>query len=288
MSKKLKAYLTKLGIENIDEVITAINAEDDNEEIIDKLLASSQSYAKPFLKSELGAEFANERKTLKGKYFKEAAQKANKEFGSVLTNKEIDDIISDPENEGSTYDAVIKAVKEKVSDKTGKSDSELQKMLDASNNENATLKTTLAEKDEAHKKELTDTIGKIKLDSVLNKKLAEILPKFTSMNPVKAAELIIDKIGKRAFMKLGEGDTISLHDVSDPEKPLKKSETQLQTFEGLIGDLAKDYELPVAASRGGNQRTTTKTDNKADDDKAGPKISPAAQGLMNVLKAASA
>lgn len=287
MSKKLKAYLTKLGIENIDEVITAINAEDDNEEIIDTLLTKSQAYAKPFLSSEFAAQFATERKTLKGKYFKEAAQKANKTFGSVLTNKELDDIIADPDNDGKTLDAVLEAVKDKVSDKTGKTDSELQKMLEVANGEKSALETKMAEMQTKFEKDLESGISSVKSKALLTKKLVEILPTLTSMNPVKAAALLSGEIERRANLVLKGDDDFSLHDPAKPEEYLKKDATNIYTFNSLVTDVAKEFELPVAASPGGNQRTTTKTDPKPENDNS-PKISPAAQGLMNVLKAASA
>lgn len=279
MSKKLKAYLTKLGIENIDEVITAINADDDNEEIIEKVLKQSQAYSKPFLKAEFAAEFATERSAMKGKYFKESAQKANKAFGSPLTNKELDDIMADPDNisEKKTLDAVLDAIRDKSTALGGKTDTEMKKMLEAANSENATLKTTLAQKEEQFTKDIADAVGKVKLDSVLHKKLTEILPKYTSMNPVKAAELLIERIGKKAVLKLADDNNITLFDPTDPEKQLKKSETEFATLEGFVSDMAKEYELPVNASPEGSKRKQA-DDKKTDDTANTPKIADNAAG----------
>lgn len=275
MSKKLKKLLEKLNVENVDEVITAINAEDDSEEIIETLLTKAQSYSKPFLKAEFKAEFDTERKALKGKYFQDAARKANKEFGNVLTNKEIEDIISDPENEGSTYDAVIKAVKEKVSSKTGQSDSELQKMLDAANGKTSELEAKMSEMAAKFEKDLANGISAVKLKGVLAKKLIEILPKYTNLNPVKAAELIAGKISEKAHLSLKGEDDISLHDVLNNELPLKKNETTLQTFEGLVSDTVKEFDLPVAKSAEGTKRNENNNNNDNNDTKAPPALKTA-------------
>lgn len=267
MSKKLKKLLEKFGVQNVDEVIKKINADDDAEEIIDELLASAQTYSEPFIRTKVKTEFDTERKTLKGKYFQDAARKVNKIFGNKLSNKELEDILNDPENEGKTFDAVVEDIKEKTADKGGKSETELQKMLDASNGKVSDLETQLNDAKAKYEKDLAAGISKVKLDSVLRKKLTELLPKFTNMNPIKAADLIIDKISQKASLKLTDKDEISLHDISDPEKPLKKNETQLQNFEGLISDLAKEYELPVAKSPEGNKKRATGSDDDDHGDK---------------------
>lgn len=288
MSKKLKKLLEKLNVENPDEVIAVINADDDKDEIIDTLLSKAQSYAKPFLKSEFAAEFATERSAMKGKYFKESAQKANKAFGSPLTNKELEDIMADPDNisEKKTLDAVLDAIRDKSTALGGKTDTEMKKMLEAANNENATLKTTIAQKEEQFTKEIAEAVGKVKLDSVLHKKLTEILPKYTSMNPVKAAELLIERIGKKAVLKLADDNNITLYDPTDPEKQLKKSETEFATLEGFVSDMAKEYELPVNASPEGGRKKQA-GDDKKDDTGNAPKIAANAEGLMAALTGAT-
>ena len=82
MSKKLKALLENFGVENIDEVYDALmDDETDNQEVLDSVLSGAQKYARPFIESELSANFSDERKSHKGKYMKEAVLIANKTFG---------------------------------------------------------------------------------------------------------------------------------------------------------------------------------------------------------------
>ena len=96
MSKKLKALLENFGVENIDEVYDALmDDETDNQEVLDSVLSGAQKYARPFIESELSANFSDERKSHKGKYMKEAVLIANKTFGGVLTNSEIEKILKD-------------------------------------------------------------------------------------------------------------------------------------------------------------------------------------------------
>lgn len=289
MSKKLRKLLEKFGVENIDEVIKEINADDDKEEVIDRLMDSAQKYAEPLLKSKFNAEFDSQRKALKGKYFKDAAQKANREFGSPLTSKEIDEIIADPANEGSTYDAVIKAVREKATEKSGKTDSELQNMLNAANLKISDLEKSIPEMKAKYENDLKEGISRVKLDSMLRKKLMEELPKHTSMNVAKAADLIISKISERTILKLNDdGSGIGLYDPKNPESPMKKNDRELHTLDGLIGDLAKEYELPVAKSPGGITKDEPGGGNKGKDDEEPAAPVKTARGLGAAFDQAAA
>jgi hypothetical protein len=87
---------------------------------------------------------SDERKSMKGKYFKEMVQKFNKQFGNLLTSGEIDKILSNPENQGQTFDAVIASIHAKAIEQLSpKESAELRQMLDAANAEKNTLKEQL-------------------------------------------------------------------------------------------------------------------------------------------------
>lgn len=286
MSKNIIDLLKKLGFENPEEVATKLGT-DEGATLIDQLLTQAQKYSRPFIETELNEKFKTERGSLKGKYFQEAARKVNKIFGNKLTNKELEDIINDPENDGKTFDAVVEDIKEKTADKGGKTEVELQKMLDASNGKISDLETQLTEAKAKYEKDLADGVSKVKRDATLARKLSEILPKFTSMNPAKAAELIQDKLHGKATIKVNEKGELTLHDPSDAEKPLKKDATNLQTFEGLVGDLAKEYELPVAKSGGTRKTGADDIDDKDSDPKNKLDSNSSAKGLAAALEAAA-
>ena len=286
MSKKLKKLLEKLNIENVDEVLAKINADDDSDEIIDTLLTKAQGYAKPFLEAEFNAKIKDERHASKGKGMKEALNIANETFGNILSNKEIEDVMKDPANEGKTINAAMKLIKEKISEKTGKSEPELQKMLDLANGKVSEYETKMNEMQAKFEKDLASGISAVKLKAVLNDKLISILPKYTNMPPAKAAKLISNAISEKAHLSLKGEDDISLHDVLDNAIPLKKNATELQTFEGLVSDIAKEYELPVAQSPGVRKIETNRRDENQDDNK--PKISENASAMLAALEAATA
>lgn len=286
MSKKLKAFLTKLGIENIDEVITSINADDDKEEIIDTLLTKSQGYAKPFLEAEFNAKLKEERGASKGKGMKEALNIANEEFGNVLTNKEIEDVMKDPANEGKTVTMAMRLLKQKVTEKTGKSDTELQKMLDLANGKVGEYETKIAEMQTKFEKDLASGISAVKLKAVLNDKLISILPKYTNMPPAKAAKLISNAMYEKAHIALKGEDDISLHDVTDNAIPLKKNATELHTLESYVADIAKEYELPVATSPNGGGKKDAIPSKEKDENKR--EVIGTASGLANALARATA
>lgn len=248
--QNLKTFLTKLGITDVDSVVKTLTDDAENETTVNELLTKAQEYSKPFIETELKESFNGERKTLKGKYFKDAAQQVNKIFGSALTSGELDKILSDPENKGETFQAVVNQIKEKVSDKTGATDKELQAMLDAANAEKNQLAETLSAKEAEYQKNLTESLAKYKLDSVLDKRLVETLSKITTMSPAKAAELIRDKVGKKSVMKLMDDNNIELYDPANPDHKLKKNATELHTFESLVTSIADEYELPKIKSGG--------------------------------------
>jgi len=225
MSKKLKKLLEKLNIENVDEVLAKINADDDSDE-------------------------------------------------------------KDPANEGKTINAAMKLIKEKISEKTGKSEPELQKMLDLANGKVSEYETKMNEMQAKFEKDLASGISAVKLKAVLNDKLISILPKYTNMPPAKAAKLISNAISEKAHLSLKGEDDISLHDVLDNAIPLKKNATELQTFEGLVSDIAKEYELPVTQSPGVRKIEPNRRDDNKDDNK--PKISENASAMLAALEAATA
>jgi len=56
---------------------------------------------------------------------------------------------------------------------------------------------------------------------------------------------------------------IELFDINNIESKLKKSETEFQTLEGLVKDLATEYDLPAVKS--GGATIVTPTTQKSDD-----------------------
>jgi hypothetical protein len=250
MSKNLKKLLETLKIEDIDTLIGVLTSDEDNEEVITGILKKSQEYAKPFLETEFNTKLDTERKTWKGKYFQDAARQANKIFGNLLTNKEIEDVMKDPANEGNTYQAVIDLLKEKAGDNGSKTDAELKKMLELANNKLSDAERKLIETEENHKKAFDDYVKNDKLNAALEKKLVEVLQTITPMNATKAAQLLKDPLTKKALVKLNDRGDINLFDLANPDSQLKKSDTELQTLEGLVKDLADEYELPKLESGG--------------------------------------
>lgn len=280
----LKALLEKLGFKSVDDLIKRMN-DDTDATVVDEVLEQSQVYAKPFYETEWNQKIKDERHSSKGKGMKEALNIANEIFGNPLTNKEIEEVMDKPENKGKTVNAVLELLKEKVHKKTGTTETELQKMLDAASGEKATLQKELADMAEKYKNDLADGISKVRLDSLLTKKLLTLLPKFTSMNPAKAAELIKNKIFEKALLKVKDDDNISLYDLSEPETLLKKNKTELQSFDGLIESIVKEYELPVDKSPAGTKKKESTTKN---DDDSKSKINPAAKSANSLASAMSA
>jgi uncharacterized protein YggU (UPF0235/DUF167 family) len=242
MSKKLEKLLESLGVVDAENVVAQLLADDDNIEIIDSVLKASQSYAKPFIESELNGKFNDERKSLKGKYLKEALLKANKAFGTPLTNKEVEDVLNNPENEGKTYDVAIELLKEKASKKSGSTETELQAMLDIANGKISEFESQIPELETKYKNQYEEAINKFKLDGKLNEQILKVLDGKTSIPVQKAAELIMGQLSKKAQLRLKEDGNIALFDALKDE-PLKKNDTTLQTFEGLVGDLVEEYGL---------------------------------------------
>ncbi len=248
MSKKLEALLKSLGVQNIEETITAINSEDDNNEAVDAVLKAAQSYARPFLESEFSDKMKTERGQLKGKYLKEALNKTNKLFGTPLTNKEIEDVMNDPENEGQTYDKAMELLREKVVRKTGSSESDLQKMLDTANAKIQEYETSIPQLESKYKSEAEKTIAQFKLDGVVSQKLIAILEGKTAMPANKAAELIRGQISQRAALKLKEDGNIGLYKIGTDDEHLKKNDTTLYTFDALVDDIVNEYGIAKKSS----------------------------------------
>lgn len=264
MPQNLTTFLTALGVQDIEAVSAALLSDDEQDAHIEAALKQAQTYARPFLESEYSEKAKAERAQYKGKYLKEALLKANKTFGNALTNKEIEDILTDPENEGKNIDVALDALKEKVSTKSGTPEAELQRMLDTANARLSEYESEIPKIKEAAQREAAETIEKFKLDGVVTRKLMEVLAEKTD-NPAKVAELIKGQLSGKAMMRLKEDGNIGLYDLANPETPLKKNDTTLQTFEGLVTDTVDYFGLTKKSN--GTQRValpteTTKTETK--------------------------
>lgn len=260
MSKKLVQLLESLGVDDTENVVKSLLAEDDNNDVIDTILTASQSYAKPFLETEFNDKFKVERGQLKGKYLKEALLKANKTFGSPLTNKDIEDVLNDPSNDGKTYDVAIELLKEKASKKVGATETELQSMLDLANEKINGYETQIPELETKYKKEAEDAINKFKLDGVVTTQLLKVLDGKTSIPAAKAAELLMGKLSQKAKLQLKEDGNLELLDIVDGTL-LKKDGTKIQTFEGVVNELLDEYGL-VKKSEGTDRKPIDTPDNK--------------------------
>jgi len=253
MSKKLKALLENFGVENIDEVYNALmDDETDNQEVLDSVLSGAQKYARPFIESELSANFSEERKSHKGKYMKEAVLLANKEFGSVLTNSEIEKVMSDPANKDKTINAVFKALKDKAMSKEGSEPNEIKNMLDLANEKIQALELERDSIEGKYKSQYEADLSQYKLDGVLGSELVRALEGKTSISATKAAKIIEKELKDRAILRLGQDGKINLFDKANENSPLKKSDTQVYGFDSLVEDIANDFEL-IQKSNGGER-----------------------------------
>lgn len=255
MSKKLKALLENFGVENIDEVYDALmDDETDNQEVLDSVLKGAQSYARPFIENELSTNFSEERKSHKGKYMKEAVLIANKTFGGVLTNSEIEKILSAPENKDKTIDAVFNALKEKAISKadTPADVAEIKNMLELSNKKYSELEDKYNNLDTTLKSQYEKDLNDHKLNGVLGSELVRALEGKTSISATKAAKIIEKELKDRAILRLGQDGKINLFDKSNENSPLKKSDTQVYGFDSLVEDIANDFEL-IQKSNGGER-----------------------------------
>ena len=280
----LKKVLQSIGIEPSDELIEKLTkAEAEDPDTVQDILSKAQAYAKPFLESEFNEKLSEERKAMKGKYFKELVQKVNKKFGSVLTSGDMDKILSNPENEGRTYDAVIDAIYEKAS---GQGDvAELKRMLDAANTEKNTLKEQLDAKDTEYETKLKQQISQIETDRALDSELTRLVGNITSLNPQTALKLLRSELSGRAVVRIGTDGKLNLYDPKNPETQLKKSGTELYKFEDLVQDIARENELPSKKSAGTERVNTPQ---QQQDTKPLPKAAAAAASLAAVMEGVSA
>lgn len=262
MSKKLTELLKNLGVENVEDTLAnLLNDEYDNAELVPQILKNAQTYSKPFLETEFNEKFNNERTTLKGKYLKEALLKVNKTFGTPLTNKEIDEVIANPENTGKTFDVAVDLLKEKVSTKTGTSENELQKMLDSANSKIQDYEAQIPTLETKYKNEYEQAINKFKVDGVVSNKLLKILEGKTTIPVEKAIKIIKNELSEKAILKLKEDGNISLYDLANSDVPLKKNETTLQDFEGLINDIVEDLGMSKQSNGTTQLQTNTQQQN---------------------------
>lgn len=268
MSKNIENLLKALGIEDVTDLSASLLSDEENQETLDAILKSAQQYSKPFIESELSGKFNDERKSLKGKYLKEGLLKANKAFGGALTNKEIEDVLNDPANDGKTYDVAIELLKTKVSNKLGTSENELQKMLDTANGKISEYESQIPQLEAKYKNEATEAINKFKLDGVVTDKLLKVLDGKTSIPATAAAELIRGQLSNKALLRLKEDGNIGLYDLANSDTPLKKNDTTLQTFEGLVDDLVNTYGL-AKKSNGSETKQATTTQTQTDNIKTG-------------------
>jgi len=253
MSKKLKALLENFGVENIDEVYDALmDDETDNQEVLDSVLSGAQKYARPFIESELSANFSDERKSHKGKYMKEAVLIANKTFGGVLTNSEIEKILSAPENKDKTIDAVFNALKEKAISKadTPADVAEIKNMLELSNKKYSELEDKYNNLDTTLKSQYEKDLNDHKLNGVLGSELVRALEGKTSISATKAAKIIEKELKDRAILRLGQDGKINLFDKSNENSPLNKSDSLVYGFDSLVEVIANDFELIQKSNEG--------------------------------------
>lgn len=268
MSKNIENLLKALGIEDVTDLSASLLSDEENPETLDAILKSAQQYSKPFIESELSGKFNDERKSLKGKYLKEGLLKANKAFGGALSNKEIEDVLNDPANDGKTYDVAIELLKTKVSNKLGTTESELQSMLDKANGKISEYETQIPQLEAKYKNEANEAINKFKLDGVVTDKLLKVLDGKTSIPATAAAELIRGQLSNKALLRLKEDGNIGLYDLANSDTPLKKNDTTLQTFEGLVDDLVNTYGL-AKKSNGSETKQATTTQTQTDNIKTG-------------------
>lgn len=253
MSKNIETLLKSLNVQNIDEVKAILLSDDENPDTITDLLKAAQTYSRPFLETELNDRFKAERGQLKGKYMKEALNLANKTFGNVLTNKELEEVLNDPENSGKTIDKALDLLKEKVTEKTGATDAQLQKMLDTANSKISEYEQQIPKIQADAEAKAMDTINKFKLDGIVTKRLVELLDGRTIMPAAKAAELIRGQISNRAALRLKEDNNIALFKLGTDNEHLKKNETSLHTFESLVDEVGTEFDLFKKSN--GSERT---------------------------------
>lgn len=267
MSKKLKVLLENFGVENIDEVYDQLMDDDmDSQEVLDSVLSGAQKYARPFIESELNASFSEERKSHKGKYMKEAVLLANKEFGSMLTNSEIEKVMSDPANKDKTINAVFKLLKDKALSKDGNEPNEIKNMLDLANEKIQALEQERDSIEGKYKSQYEADLSQYKLDGVLGNELVRALEGKTSISATKAAKIIEKELKDKAILKLGQDGKINLFDKSNENSPLKKSDTQVYSFDAFVEDIANDFEL-IQKSNGGAKFGGNGSDTKQDPKK---------------------
>lgn len=274
-----------MNVENVDDLAEKLKGEELNQEAVDVILNAAQGYARPFVESEMNAKQAEERKTWKGKYFKESALKVNKIFGAVLTNAEIDEILKDPANEGQTYDAVIAAIKDKATESmTPKELAEYKKMIDNQSVKLAEYEEKMQGLESEYEKKFEDRLNQTKLDAALDSELLSLLPKLTSVSPQAAAKLVKNLIGDKAVVKLGSDGKLALFDPKNPDAPLKKSGTELYKFNDLISDIANEAELPAIKS-GGSGAGNTPPPPATEPNKNLTPAAKSAQGLADAVAA---
>jgi hypothetical protein len=252
MSKKIKQLLHTLGVENVDETFDALMVEDDNNEVIETVLGSAQTYARPFLESEFNTKEAEARKGYKGKYMREAFNIANKEFGNVLTSKEIDDVLLNPANKDKSTSALFALLKTKAVNKDTTPAAEIEQMLNNANQRIQDLETEKNSLEENYKTKLTSEINKYKLDGKLSAELIRILDGKTTIPAAKAAEFVKSQLSQRAILKLRDDQNIDLFEIENEEAPLKKSPTQLYKLDEIVMDITNEYGL-VQKSHGSDQ-----------------------------------
>lgn len=258
MSNKVKELLQNLGVENVDETLAELlNDESQNETVISDILKVAQTYAKPFLETEFNEKFNNERTTLKGKYFKDALLKANKTFGNKLTNKEIEEILNNPENAGKTIDVALEVLKEKVSEKTGVSESQLQQMLDSANAKIQEYEAQIPTIESKYKTEYENELNKFKIDGVVSTKLVKILEGKTTIPVEKAMKIIKNELSEKAILKLKEDGNLALYDIAKPDSLLKKNDTAIQDLDSLVLSIVDD--LGMTKQSNGTQQVNTAT-----------------------------
>lgn len=240
----LSKLLTSFGVEDVESKLEILAKEGVTDENIDEIIKlaqlSAQEYSKPFVKEKLEEAFDDERKSLKKRYFQDSARKANKAFGSVLTNKEVDELMAN--NSEKPLEVVYEAIKEKALKDYGDGE-EYKAMLTKANegiSERDSLieqqKQTIEELKNQNAKDIEDFKNQYYTDDALKQSLIKSFKSQTDKDAnILAEDFIAIHKGKSFIPTLSDGK-LKLMDVNDPSKILKKSDTEPQTLDGMVSE----------------------------------------------------
>lgn len=249
MEKGIKKLFNTIGITEeteIKSIIEAMSAEDETvlDGTLESILAKIQEYARPFIEPSLREAFNNERGTLKARYNQEFVRALNKEAGSPLTNKEMEDISKNPDNAGKTYDQMTKAIIAKIKQGSDMTAEQFNQMLAEKDNEIEDIKAKL----EQAISESDNKLNAYKKEQAIKTKVLSLLPKYTDKDPEKMLDIYLGHISKSADISTNEkGELVILE--KGTENKLKVNGTKLATLEGLMEDTTNYFDF-TPKSRG--------------------------------------